>query len=91
MLLFVPPEMLRPLSLYVYQGTVTTAEVVIDPVCEKVDSEVQHMEGKICKGSACTNEEKSKRLLNKLCIHVSMLDVYWYTVGILLVYCWYTA
>ena len=82
MLLFVPPEMLRPLSLFVYQGTVTTAEVVIDPVCEKVDSEGQQVEGKICKGSTCTNE-KSKRLLNKLCIHVSMLDLYWYTVGIL--------
>ena len=79
MLLFVPPEMLRPLSLFVYQGIVTTAEVVIDPVCEKADSEVQQMEGKVCKGrSTCTNEEKSKRLLNKLCIHVSMLDLYWY-------------
>ena len=87
MLLFVPPEMLRPLSLYVYQGTVTTAEVVIDPMCGKVDSEGQQMEGKIYKGSTCTNKEKSKRLLNKLCIHVSMLDLYWYTVGKLLVYC----
>ena len=46
MLLFVQPEMLRPLSLFVYRGIVTTAEVVIDPMCEKVDSEVQHMEGK---------------------------------------------
>ena len=70
MLLFVPPEMLRPLSLFVYRGVVTTAEVVIDPVCEKVD---QHMEGKVCTGS--TNEKKPERLLNKLCIHVSMLNL----------------
>ena len=76
MLLFIRPEMLRPLSLFVYQGIVTTAEVVIDPVCEKADSVDQQMEGKVCKGSTCTNEEKSKRLLNKLCIHVSMLDLY---------------
>ena len=78
MLLFIRPEMLRPLSLFVYQGIVTTAEVVIDPVCEKADSEVQQMKGKVCTGSTCTNKEKSKQLLNKLCIHVSMLDLYWY-------------
>ena len=70
MLLFVPPEMLRPLSLFVYRGVVTTAEVVIDPVCEQVD---QHMEGKVCTGN--TNEKKPERLLNKLCIHVSMLNL----------------
>ena len=81
MLLFVPPEMLRPLSLFVYRGIVTTAEVVIDPMCEQVDSEGQQMEGKVCTGS--TNEEKPEQLLNKLCIHVSMLNLCWYTVGVL--------
>ena len=70
MLLFVPPEMLRPLSLFVYRGTVTIAEVVIDPVCEKQDSEGHQIEGKIC-----TNEEKPEELLNTLCIHVSMLNL----------------
>ena len=76
MLLFIPPEMLRPLSLFVYRGIVTTAEVVIDPMCEKVDSEgqqMQQMEGKVCTWS--NNEEKPEQLLNKLCIHVSMLNL----------------
>ena len=77
MLLFVQPEMLRPLSLFVYRGIVTTAEVVIDPVCEQVDSEIQQMEGKVCTGS--TNEEKPEQLLNKLCIHVSKLNLCWHT------------
>ena len=69
MLLFVQPEMLRPLSLFVYRGIVTTAEVVVDPMCADLDSEVQQTEGKVCKGS--TNKEKPEQLLNKLCIHVS--------------------
>ena len=71
-LLFVKPEILRPLSVFVYRGVVTTAEVVIDPMCADLDSEDQQMEGKVCKES--TNEEKPEELLNKLCIHVSMLN-----------------
>ena len=69
MLLFVQPEMLRPLSVFVYRGVVTTAEVVVDPMCADLDSEVQQMKGKVCKGS--TNKKKPEELLNKLCIHVS--------------------
>ena len=65
MLLFIPPEMLRPLSLFVYQGIVTTVEVVIDPMCEQVDSEGQQMERENC------TREKPEHLLNNLCIHVS--------------------
>ena len=82
MLLFVQPEVLRHLSLFVYRGIVTTAEVVIDPMCADLDSEVQQMERKVCKGS--TNKEKPEELLNRLCIHVSIyLNLSWYTVGVL--------
>ena len=76
MLLFVQPEILRPLSLFVYRGIVSTAEVVIDPMCANVDNENQQVEGKVCKGS--TNEEKPKELLNKLCMHVSILNLCWF-------------
>ena len=76
MLLFVQPELLRPLSLFVYQGVVTTAEVVVDPMCVDLDSEVQQIEGKICNGS--TNKKKTEELLEQLCVHVSMLT---YTIG----------
>ena len=68
-LLFLQPEILRPLSLFVYRGIVSTAEVVIDPMCADLDNEVQQMKGKVCKES--TNEEKPEELLNRLCIHVS--------------------
>ena len=71
-LLFVKPEILRPLSLFVYRGVVTTAEVVIDPMCADLDREVQQVERKVCKGS--TKKKKPEQLLNKLCIHVSMLN-----------------
>ena len=71
-LLFVKPEILRPLSVFVYRGVVTTAEVIIDPLCADLDSEVQQMEGKVCKGSI--KKKKPEQLLNKLCIHVSMLN-----------------
>ena len=71
-LLFVQPEILRPLSLFVYRGIVTTAEVVIDPMCADCDREVQQVEGKICERS--TKKKKTEELLNKLCIHVSMLN-----------------
>ena len=71
-LLFVNPEILRPLSLFVYRGVVTTAEVVIDPLCADLDSKVQQVERKVCKGS--TKKKKPEQLLNKLCIHVSMLN-----------------
>ena len=64
--------MLRPLSLFLYQGIVTTADVVIDPMCADLDSEVQQMERKVCKES--TKKKKPEQLLNKLCIHVSMLN-----------------
>ena len=73
MLLFVQPEILRPLSLFVYQGIVSTAEVVIDPLCANVDNENQQVEGKVYKGS--TNKKKPEELLTKLCIHVSMLNL----------------
>ena len=72
MLLFIQPEMLRPLSLFVYRGVVTTAEIIIDPICEKADSEDRQVEGTIC-----TPKEKSEHLLNKLCIHVSTLNLCW--------------
>ena len=81
MLLFVQPEVLRPLSLFVYRGIVTTAEVVIDPMCADLDSENQQTERMVCKGS--TNKEKPEDLLNKLCIHVSMLSLCWLTVSVL--------
>ena len=81
MLLFVQPEMLRPLSLFVYRGVVTTAEIVVDPMCADLDSEVQQMEGKVCNESS--NKEKPEELLNKLCIHVSTLNLCWYTIRVL--------
>ena len=73
LLLSVQPEILRPLSLFVYQGIVSTAEVVIDPMCANVDNENQQMKGKVYKGS--TNKKKPEELLTKLCIHVSMLNL----------------
>ena len=36
-LFFFHPEVLKFLSLLVYQGTSTTAEVVIDPICKSLD------------------------------------------------------
>ena len=81
-LLFLQPEILRPLSLFVYRGVVTTAEVVIDPMCADLDSEVQQVERKVCKES--TNEEKPEELLNRLCIHVSIyLNLCRYTIRVL--------
>ena len=67
-LLFIQPEMLRPLSLSVYQGVVTTAEIVIDPIC---DTETQQM--RMYKGiRRSTDDGKAKQLLNSLCVHVGI-------------------
>ena len=43
-LYFLKPEVLKFLSLFVYQGTVTTAEVVIDPICESLDQPKELLE-----------------------------------------------
>ena len=39
-LYFLKPEVLSSFSLLVYKGTSTTAEVVIDPICESLDPEL---------------------------------------------------
>ena len=65
-LLFIRPEMLRPLSLFVYQGVVTTAEVVIDPICDTESQQTRTYKG-IRRN---TDDWKAEHLLNTLCIHV---------------------
>ena len=47
-LLFIQPEMLRPLSLSVYQGVVTTAEIVIDPICDNNVGRAEHLLNALC-------------------------------------------
>ena len=48
-LLFIRPELLRPLSLFVYQGVVTTAEIVIDPICDTQDvGRAEHLLNALC-------------------------------------------
>ena len=47
-LLFIRPELLRPLSLFVYQGVVTTAEVVIDPICDTDGGRAEHLLNGLC-------------------------------------------
>ena len=71
-LLFLQPEMLRPLSLFVYQGVVTTAEVVINPICDtgtKQTRTYQDLRKRIDDGEA-------QQLLNSLCIHVCITVLY---------------
>lgn len=43
-LYFLKPEVLKFLSLFVYQGAVITAEVVIDPICESLDQPKEILE-----------------------------------------------
>ena len=47
-LLFIRPELLRPLSLFVYQGVVTTAEIVIDPICDTDVGRPEHLLNALC-------------------------------------------
>ena len=71
-LAFLRPELLEPLSLFVYQGYVTTAEVVIDPICGTPDIEEREVNGKdICKHST---DGYPEQLLNRLIVHVSYLQ-----------------
>ena len=67
-LLFIQPELLRPLSLFVYQGVVTTAEIVIDPICDTETQQTRIYEGL----RRSTDVRKAEHLLNSLCIHVSI-------------------
>ena len=47
-LLFIRPELLRPLSLFVYQGVVTTAEIVIEPICDNNVGRAEHLLNALC-------------------------------------------
>ena len=80
-LLFLQPEMLRPLSLFVYQGVVTTAKVVIDPICDAETKQTRMYKGirkRIDDGIA-------KQLLNSLCIHVGITMLYFIDMSIVTV------
>lgn len=68
-LLFIRPELLRPLSLFVYQGVVTTAEVVVDPICDTESQQTRTYKGI----RRSTDDWKAEHLLNTLCIHVCII------------------
>ena len=52
-LLFIRPELLRPLSLFVYQGVVTTAEIVIDLICDTDVGRAEHLLNALCIHAMC--------------------------------------
>lgn len=60
---------MKPLSLLVYQGDVTMAEVVIDPICGTPDIEDQKVNGKAI--SKHSMDVCPEQLLNWLTLHIS--------------------